>query len=129
VAALLGCREPARGQKRERRLAPGDVEEPVAGIRTLVGEDRLVGETISEQRSKRFMSEQARRVKNKNIPEWAEGLYYNEGLISEVLVYHDEEAIYFEHKGKESGIVRFTFEMIEGLKKVRDEEAPTNSTR
>jgi hypothetical protein len=75
------------------------------------------------------MSEQARRVKNKNIPEWAEGLYYNSGLISEVLVYHDDEAIYFEHKGKESGIVRFTFEMIEGLKMVRDEEAPTNSTR
>jgi hypothetical protein len=92
----------------------------VAGIRTLVGEDRLVGETISEQRSKRFMSEQARRVKNKNIPEWAEGLYYNEGLFSEVLVYHDEEAIYFEHKGKESGIVRFTFEMIEGLKMVEE---------
>ena len=75
------------------------------------------------------MSEQARRVKNKNIPGWAEGLYYNEGLISEVLVYHDEEAIYFEHKGKENGIVRFTFEMIEGLKIVRDEETPTNSTR
>ena len=66
------------------------------------------------------MSEQARRVKNKNIPEWAEGLYYNEGLISEVLVYHDEESIYFEHKGKESGIVRFTFEMIEGLKMVEE---------
>ena len=66
------------------------------------------------------MSEQARRVKNKNVPGWAEGLYYNEGLISEVLVYHDEEAIYFEHKGKESGIVRFTFEMIEGLKMVEE---------
>jgi hypothetical protein len=118
--AALGCHEPARGQKRERRLTPGDVEEPVAGIHNLVGEDRLVGETISEQRSKRFMSEQARRVKNKNIPEWAEGLYYNEGLFSEVLVYHDDEAIYFEHKGKESGIVRFTFEMIEGLKMVEE---------
>ena len=127
--AALGCREPARGQKRERRRTPGDVEEPVAGIHSLVGEDCLVGETISEQRSKRFMSEQARRVKNKNIPEWAEGLYYNEGLFSEVLVYHDDEAIYFEHKGKESGIVRFTFEMIEGLKIVKDEEAPTNSTQ
>ena len=68
------------------------------------------------------MSEQARRVKNKNIPEWAEGLYYNEGLISEVLVYHDEEAIYFEHLGKDDGVVRFTFEMIEGLKIVEEEE-------
>ena len=122
----LGCREPARGQKRERRLTPGDLKEPDAGIHTLVGEDRLVGETISEQRSKRFMSEQARRVKNKNIPEWAEGLYYNEGLISEVLVYHDEESIYFEHKGKESGIVRFTFEMIEGLKMVQEKNADSH---
>ena len=68
------------------------------------------------------MSEQARRVKNKNIPEWAQGLYYTSGLMSEVLVYHDEEAIYFEHKGKESAIVRFTFEMVEGLKKVEEEE-------
>jgi hypothetical protein len=69
------------------------------------------------------MSEQAQRVKNKNIPEWAEGLYYNSGLMKEVLVYHDEEAIYFEHKGKESGIVRFTFEMLEGLKIVEEEES------
>jgi hypothetical protein len=67
------------------------------------------------------MSEQAPKVKNENIPEWAEGLYYNSGLFSEVLVYHDEEAIYFEHKGRESGIVRFTFEMIEGLKIVQQE--------
>jgi DDE superfamily endonuclease len=56
------------------------------------------------------MSEQAKKVKHKNIPEWAQGLYYNSGLMSEVLVYHDEEAIYFEHKGKDSSIVRFTFE-------------------
>jgi hypothetical protein len=67
------------------------------------------------------MSEQARKVKNKAIPEWAQGLYYNSGLMSEVLVYHDQEAIYFEHKGRESGIVRFTFEMIEGLKVVQEE--------
>ena len=67
------------------------------------------------------MSEQARKVKNKNIPQWAQGLYYSSGLMSEVLVYYDEEAIYFEHKGKESGIVRFTFEMLEGLKIVEDE--------
>ena len=69
------------------------------------------------------MSEQARRVENKAIPEWAEGLYYNSGLMKEVLVYYDDEAIYFEHKGKESGIVRFTFEMIEGLKIVEEEES------
>ena len=69
------------------------------------------------------MSEQAQKVKNKNIPEWAEGLYYNSGLMSEVLVYHDHEAIYFEHRGKESGIVRFTFEMIEGLKIVEEQES------
>ena len=68
------------------------------------------------------MSEQARRVENKAIPQWAEGLYYSSGLMKEVLVYHDEEAIYFEHKGKESGIVRFTFEMIEGLKIVEEGE-------
>ena len=69
------------------------------------------------------MSEQARRVENKAIPERAEGLYYNSGLMKEVLLYHDEEAIYFEHRGKESGIVRFTFEMIEGLKIVEEEES------
>jgi hypothetical protein len=73
------------------------------------------------------MSEQAQKVKNNNIPEWAQGLYYSSGLMSEVLVYHDDESIYFEHKGKESGIVRFSFEMIEGLKMVEDEEVPTNS--
>ena len=67
------------------------------------------------------MSEQARKVKREHIPEWAEGLYYNSGLISEVLVYHDEESIYLEHRGKDSGVVRFPFEMIEGLKVVEDE--------
>ena len=70
------------------------------------------------------MSEQAHRVENKAIPDWAQGLYYNSGLIKEVLVYYDEEAIYFEHKGKESGIVRFTFEQIEGLKIVEEEQSP-----
>ena len=42
--------------------------------------------------------------------------------MSEVLVYYDEETFYFEHKGKDSGIVRFTFEQIEGLKIVEDEQ-------
>jgi hypothetical protein len=69
------------------------------------------------------MSEQAKQVKHKNIPQWAQGLYYNSGIMSEILVYYDEEAIYIEHKGKESGIVRFTFEQIEGLKIVEEEES------
>ena len=68
------------------------------------------------------MSEQARKISHRAIPEWAQGLYYNSGLMSEVLVYYDDEAIYFEHKGKESGIVRFTFEMIEGLKIIEEED-------
>ena len=67
------------------------------------------------------MSEQAQKVENKNIPQWAQGLYYSSGITSEVLVYHDDEAIYFEHRGKDSGIVRFTFDQIEGLKIVEDE--------
>jgi hypothetical protein len=73
------------------------------------------------------MSEQAQMVVNKNIPEWAEGLYYTSGIMSEVLVYHDDESIYFEHKGKDSGIVRFTFEQIEGLKIVEEEEESPDS--
>jgi len=36
------------------------------------------------------MSEQAHRVENKAIPDWAEGLYYNSGLIKEVLHYRDD---------------------------------------
>ncbi len=67
------------------------------------------------------MSEQARKVKNEAIPQWAEGLYYNKGLISEVLVYHDDEALYVECRGKDSGIVRFSFEMLETLNEVVEE--------
>ena len=43
--------------------------------------------------------------------------------MKEVLVYYDDEAIYFEHKGKDSGIVRFTFDQIEDLKIVEEEES------
>jgi hypothetical protein len=68
------------------------------------------------------MSEQARKVKNKAIPEWAQGLYYNKGLFSEALVYHDDEALYFEVRGKDSGVVRFSFEMLETLGEVIEEE-------
>jgi hypothetical protein len=75
------------------------------------------------------MSEQAQRIENKNIPQWAQGLYYSSGLSSEVMIYYDEEAIYFEHKGKDSGIVRFTFEQIEGLKRVEEQEQSTPSSQ
>jgi hypothetical protein len=75
------------------------------------------------------MSEQAQRVENKNIPEWAQGLYYSSGITAEVMVYYDDEAIYFEHKGKDSGIVRFTFEQIEGLKRVEEEEQSADSSQ
>ncbi len=37
------------------------------------------------------MSEQARKISHRAIPEWAEGLYYNSGMFSEILVYHDDE--------------------------------------
>jgi hypothetical protein len=75
------------------------------------------------------MSEQAQRIENKNIPQWAQGLYYSSGMSSEVMVYYDDEAIYFEHKGKDSGIVRFTFEQIEGLKRVEEQEQSTPSSQ
>ena len=87
----------------------------------------LVGGLIKELgreewRCLREMSEQARKVKKEAIPQWAEGLYYNKGLFSEVLVYYDDEAVYFECKGKDSGIVRFSHEMLETLKEVIEED-------
>ena len=68
------------------------------------------------------MSEQVRRIKHEAIPQWAQGLYYNKGLFSEVLAYYDEEAVYFECRGKDSGIVRFSHEMLETLKEVIEED-------
>jgi hypothetical protein len=68
------------------------------------------------------MSEQARRVKHAAIPQWAEGLYYNKGLFSEALVYYDDEALYFEVRVQDSGVVRFSYEMLETLKQVVEEE-------
>jgi hypothetical protein len=61
-------------------------------------------------------------VRNKAIPQWAEGLYYNKGLFDEVLAYYDDEAVYLECRGKDSGIVRFSFEMLETFKQVVEEE-------
>ena len=85
---------------------------------------------MSEHPSKKKLSEipgkstteHQRKIKSDAIPKWAEGLYYNQGVFSEALVYHDDEAIYFELKGKDSGIVRFSFEMLETLDKVVEEE-------
>jgi hypothetical protein len=68
------------------------------------------------------MSEQARKVRNEAVPHWAEGLYYNKGLFDEALVYYDDEALYFEVRGKDSGIVRFSYEMLETLKEVVEEQ-------
>ena len=68
------------------------------------------------------MSEQAQEVRNEAIPEGAHGLYYAKGYASEVLVYRDDESVYFEHRGQNSAIVRFSFEMLETLKTVIEEE-------
>ena len=68
------------------------------------------------------MSEQARKIKHEAIPQWAQGLYYDEGLFTEILIYYDDEALYFEFRGKDSGIVRFSFEMLETLTRVVEEE-------
>jgi hypothetical protein len=43
-------------------------------------------------------------------------------LFDEALVYYDDEALYFESRGKDSGIVRLSFEMLETLKRVVDDE-------
>ena len=37
-----------------------------------------------------------------------------------MLVYYDDESIYLEHRGRESAVVRSTFEMIQGLKMIED---------
>jgi hypothetical protein len=85
---------------------------------------------MNEQPSKKKMSEmpgksssqQQRKIKSDAIPQWAQGLYYNEGVFSEALVYYDDEALYFEIRGKDSGIVRFSFEMLETLWEVIEEK-------
>jgi hypothetical protein len=68
------------------------------------------------------MSEQARKVRNEAIPQWAQGLYYNKGIFDEAVLYYDDEALYFEVRGKDSGIVRFSYDMLETLKQVVEDE-------
>jgi hypothetical protein len=75
-----------------------------------------------ERRCPQQMSEQVRRIKHETIPEWAQGLYYNKGLFSEALIYHDDEALNFELRGKEGGVVRFTHEMLQTLGEVIEEQ-------
>jgi hypothetical protein len=84
---------------------------------------------MSEQQTKKMSelpgkssSEQQRQIKSEAIPKWAQGLYFNEGVFSQALVYHDDEALYFEIRGKDSGIVRFSYEMLETLGEVIEEE-------
>jgi hypothetical protein len=45
------------------------------------------------------MSEQARKVRNEAIPQWAEGVYYNKSIFDEAVLYYDDEALYFEGQG------------------------------
>jgi hypothetical protein len=73
------------------------------------------------------VSEQARKIEHEAIPQWAEGLYYNKGFFSEALIYHDGEALYFEIRGKDSGVVRLSFEMLETLTEVIKEEQTDSS--
>jgi hypothetical protein len=68
------------------------------------------------------LSEQARKVKHEAIPQWAQGLYYNKGGFTEALVYHDEQALYVEFRGRENAVVRFSFEMLETLTEEMEEE-------
>ena len=68
------------------------------------------------------MSEQPRKVKNEVIPDWADGLYHNRRQFSDVLVYRDDESIYFEHRGRESAVVRSTFEMVQVLKMMKTKQ-------
>ena len=68
------------------------------------------------------MSEEARKIHHEAIPQWAQGLYYNKGLFTEALLYHDDEALYFEVRGRDGGIVRLSFEMLQTLKEVIEED-------
>jgi hypothetical protein len=89
--------------------------------KTCVEMSELPSKKMSEMPG-RSSSAQQRKIKSEAIPQWAQGLYYNQGVFREALVYYDDEALYFELKGKDSGIVRFSFEMLETLGKVIEEK-------
>jgi hypothetical protein len=90
-------------------------------MRLPYGAEALKGAKEEEARISQ-MSEQARKIEHEAIPQGAQGLYYNKGLFSEALVYYDDEALYFELRGKEDSITRLSFEMLETLTRVVDEE-------
>jgi hypothetical protein len=68
------------------------------------------------------VSEQARGIRHGALPQWAEGLHYNKGMFSEVLAYYDDEALYFETRGENSSIVRFSIDMLATLKRVVEDK-------
>jgi hypothetical protein len=82
---------------------------------------------VEQRRNRLQMSEQARKVK-KHIPEWAEGLYYNSGLITEVLVYLEGEAYYAAVLAPALEVDGLVVVVLETLKMVIEEESE-NSTQ
>jgi hypothetical protein len=110
-----------------RTPLPGNV----VNEKVMIGHSSVTSRTDRRKgRYIRAMSEQALKVKNEAIPERAQGLYYAKGSFSEALVYRDDEALYFEHRGEDAGTVRLSFGMLETLKTVikeEQEEARVNS--
>jgi hypothetical protein len=83
------------------------------------------------------MSEQARKVKNIAIPEWAEGLWA-EGLYiirgssprysCTTKMRPSTLSANFECKGNQGGVVNFSFEMLETLATVMEEARNNKET-
>jgi hypothetical protein len=64
-------------------------------------------------RSRRYPQRSVLLQGDRDVPK---GLFdNNKGLFSEVLVHHDDDALYFECRSKDSGVVRYSFEMLETL--------------
>ena len=74
------------------------------------------------------MSEQARMIEHEAIPQRAQGIFYDKGFFSEALVYHDDEALYFELRGENSSVVRLPYEVLETLGEVIEEQDAQSST-
>jgi hypothetical protein len=76
-----------------------------------------------------MMTEQARKIKHKAIPEWAEGALLQQGDLLRSNRLPRRRGHLLRVQGKDDGIVRFTFDHLEGLKIVEDEEEPANTTQ